>query len=576
MDSASGRFVALALAFLLALPALARAEVIRRFESEIRVEDPATLVITETIEMDFEQTPRRGIFRVIPYRYERYNNAWRIDIRIDSVTNERGQPRPYTVSRQGGDLSVRIGDPNRYVTGRHTYVIRYTARRALNFFSGEPEVYWNATGDEWPFPIEQATARLILPEGVSVDETRVRSFAGPPGSTAAGQVSLQGGEVIYGAQMLRPGSGLTIVARLPEGSVARASFADDARWWLRDWWPAVVLPPLSLAGMFALWRWRGRDIGGGQAIAVEWDPPEGLSPAEVGTLVDEVCHSQDIIATIIDLAARGHLKIERLEGEGFLAFSKGDWRFRRLSKPADWPKLLPHERDMMEAIFESEDSPKLSELRGKFHTHFARIRGDIYKSLARRGFFTGDPQRVRAAYFGAGVMIAVGGVALAVVFGKIGVLAWGVGAIVASLPVLGFAFFMPARTLKGSTALRECRGFRRFLVMVERERLAEAYRQDPTVFGRLLPYAMVLGVEDRWATQFEGLLDRPPEWFDSGSQTSFVPTLFLADLGRSVSSMSTNLSAQPASSGAGGGSSGFSAGGGFSGGGFGGGGGGSW
>ena len=129
----------LVLAAMLSLPVRAGAEVIRSFTTEIRIEDPATLRITETIVMDFEQTPRRGIFRVIPVRYDRYRNVYTIDVRIESVQDETGSSRPYKASRQGDSLSIRIGDPEVWVTGQHTYVISYTARRAMNFFSGEPE-----------------------------------------------------------------------------------------------------------------------------------------------------------------------------------------------------------------------------------------------------------------------------------------------------------------------------------------------------------------------------------------------------------------------------------------------------
>ncbi len=561
---------------LFALASDLRAEVIRSFDSEIRIADYGTLEITERIVMDFEATPRRGIFRIIPYRYERYNNPYRASINILEVTDENGNDRPYKVDRTGGTVSVRIGDPDVYVTGRHTYVIRYTARRAMNFFSGEPEVYWNATGDEWPFAIEQATARLILPEGVDAGAIPADAFSGPPGSTQQAETNVDGNALVYSASRLMPGSGLTILARLPAGSVERPTFLTRLGWWLRDWWPVLLLPLLSLGLMSGVWRARGRDEGGGQAIPVEWDPPEGLSPAEVGTLVDEVCHTHDVVATIVDLAARGHLRIRRLESDDYLGFTKADYQFIRTQPQKPGPKLLPHERDMLDALFKESDDPKLSDLRGKFHENITSITSDVYQSLTGRGFFKGNPASVRGGYIAIGVLLLIAGLVLTFFLGGFGFISLGIGLAIAAVPVLIFARFMPARTLKGSTALRECRGFRRFLVMVEKDRLAEAYRQDPAIFGRLLPYAMVLGVEDKWATQFEGLMDRPPDWYDDGHGGTFVPSFFISSLGDSVSSMGTNLSAVPASSGAGGGTSGFSSGGGFSGGGFGGGGGGSW
>lgn len=132
---------------------------------------------------------------------------------------------------------------------------------------------------------------------------------------------------------------------------------------------------------------------------------------------------------------------------------------------------------------------------------------------------------------------------------------------------------MPRKTRRGVAALRHILGFREFIERVERERVAKMAREDPTIFGRLLPFAMVLGVADEWAEAFEGLLAEPPQWYEGYDGRPFVMGTFIDDLGRTMHKISGTLRSSPGSS-AGGGGSGFS--GGFSGGGFGGGGGGSW
>ena len=116
--------------------------------------------------------------------------------------------------------------------------------------------------------------------------------------------------------------------------------------------------------------------------------------------------------------------------------------------------------------------------------------------------------------------------------------------------------------------------------MVEKERIARMAQEDPTIFGRLLPYAMVLGVADQWAHAFEGLMTQPPDWYTSSDGVNFSTIWFVHDLGSGMHSMGQTFVSRPESqssswsSGGGGGFSGFS--GGFSGGGFGGGGTGSW
>ena len=45
-----------------------------------------------------------------------------------------GAPATYSKTTQGRELSLRIGDADRTITGAHTYVFRYNVRRAVNFF----------------------------------------------------------------------------------------------------------------------------------------------------------------------------------------------------------------------------------------------------------------------------------------------------------------------------------------------------------------------------------------------------------------------------------------------------------
>ena len=58
-------------------------------------------------------------------------------------------------------------------TGPHEYVIRYRTTRQIGFFDDYDELYWNATGTGWTFPIDGAEARITLPERGAVQADRV-------------------------------------------------------------------------------------------------------------------------------------------------------------------------------------------------------------------------------------------------------------------------------------------------------------------------------------------------------------------------------------------------------------------
>lgn len=126
---------------------------------------------------------------------------------------------------------------------------------------------------------------------------------------------------------------------------------------------------------------------------------------------------------------------------------------------------------------------------------------------------------------------------------------------------------MPARTEKGARAREWALGFKEFLQQVEEDRFRRMIT-SPQVFERYLPYAMVFGVEERWARAFEGLCTEAPQWYRHGHQDPFRPTAFTHDLGRMVSSVATAMTSSksgegsPTGSGGGGSSGGGSGGGG--------------
>ena len=129
------------------------------------------------------------------------------------------------------------------------------------------------------------------------------------------------------------------------------------------------------------------------------------------------------------------------------------------------------------------------------------------------------------------------------------------------------------RTRRGRRAYEEILGFKEFVERVDADRLQRMGGRSVGQFEKVLPYAIVLGVADRWADAFADLYTEPPSWYRSSRyHDGFAPRLFVSDLGRSLQTMGQTMRSAPRSSGSG--SSGFS--GGFSGGGFGGGGGGSW
>jgi uncharacterized membrane protein YgcG len=558
----------------LGIPAAASGEMIRLFTTEIYLETEDAFTVVEKITYDFGEQQRHGIFREIPVRYGRGRGAdYRISLDVESVTDESGIDQPYQTSTSGRNLRIRIGDPNRKVTGTKGYVIRYRVERGILYFEDHDELYWNATGTDWPVAIDRAEAEVFLPEGAPLELLAFKCFTGPMGAVGSDCVERASNGIVSFAtdRPLRGREGLTVAVWLPKGVLIEPTALEKLLSRISDYLsPWTLLPLGTFLVLLYLWRSRGRDPRGRDAIPVVYQAPDGMTPAELGTVVDEKVDMEDITSSILDLAVRGYLEIEELDATKFLFFSDRDYAL--VKKRELDASLRPHERLLLSHLFGSGSRVTISALKEKFYEHLPEIRTSLYKQLSGpRGYFPVSPDRVRKGYAIAGAVLLGLGVLLFAFFSRTipGVALFASGAI-----TLLFSRVMPRRTRRGRKAYEKILGFKEFVERVDADRLERMGGGSVGQFEEVLPYAIVLGVADAWADAFAGIYTEPPSWYHSPRYThGFAPRLFVGDLGRSLGTMGQTMRSSPQSSGSG--SSGFS-GGGSSGGGFGGGGGGSW
>jgi uncharacterized membrane protein len=558
--------------FVLSFPVYA--EEIKSFYSEIFISKDGSVSVQEDIEYDFEGELRHGIFREIPYKYQIGVKNDNLRMNVAKVTDFNDAPYKYKVSHENGRVEVRIGDPDKEITGVHGYRIQYIVDGAITFFKDHDELYWNVTGNEWKIPIEKASAKVYFDGGTpqGVRATCYTGVYGYKGSDCAFNITPNAVEFnVFGAEDspkdLRPGEGLTIVVGLPKGIIKEPSFLKKASWFISDNW-CFALPFLTLFAISYIWYTRGRDPEDRGVIAVRYEPPKDLTPGEAGTLIDEKADIVDITSTLIDLAVRGHLKIQEVDSKKLIFFSDRDYKLIKLKEPVGG-EFKDHERKVFSGVFGGGRTDiMISELRNKFYSCLPGIKDALYGELVSGGYFSTNPEDTRKIFKWIGIGIMVGAFFLIPHWGmKLSVIASG-------LFILIFSRFMPRKTKKGSLAHEEVLGFREFINRAERDRIERLAKDDATLFDRVLPFALVFGLGDRWAEAFHDMYKNPPSWYDSPRYGNvFSSQVFVMDLGRSLHVMNNTFVSTPSRSGGYSGGSGF---GGGSGGGFGGGGGGSW
>ncbi|HUF35693.1 MAG TPA: DUF2207 domain-containing protein [Gemmatimonadales bacterium] len=555
---------------LAARPAAAqRSLAIERFSADIAVGRDGTVDVSETITARFSGS-WNGIYRTVPVEYRTPQGFnWTLDLELVGATDGGGRALEVERERVRHFVKYKIWVPGARDTTR-TVVLRYRARNGLRFFEDHDELYWNVTGDEWDVPIGAASARIALPAGAT--GVRATSFNGVYGATAQdAEVVVEGTAVritLLGPLGFR--EGLTAVVGWDKGVVAQPTAADRARRFLSSNWPLAIPIPVLLV-MFLLWRRVGRDPRR-LPVAVRYEPPDALTPAEAGTLMDYSADMRDITATLVDLAVRGHLRIEEREERVLLGLiTKREYVFHRLAPPAGAAELGPHESRVLGGIFQDGTGEvKLSDLDNEFYRHLPRIRDAIFERLVERGLYRSRPDRVRRRWtvgaFVLGGVILWFGITLAARL-DLGPLPFVIAAFLSGLIVAGFARIMPARTVQGTRALERVLGFEEFLRRVDGERL-ERVVKTPEMFERFLPFAMAFGVERKWARAFRDIYREPPGWYVGSDTGPFDLGGFSSRLGDLSSRAESAMTSSPRSSGG----SGFS--GGSSGGGSGGGGGG--
>lgn len=563
---------------------------IKSFDTEIFLYVDGSYDVTENILVEFGNEQRHGIYRNIPFKYQKGLKKHKVLLSDFIVTDEDGDPRELKKSREGNYVKLRIGSPDYTVTGTQVYMIKYHVERGMLYFEDYDELYWNVTGTEWNCPIEYASALVHFPPGMDgSDIKQAHCFSGPYGGEESYCDYKVNNSAIrfFTTRSLNAFEGLTIGIAMPKGYIQGPSLAKKIWWVLQVIWP-LLLFPLGLIWIGYLYFSKGRDPVN-LSIAPRYEPPDGFTPAEAGTLIDERVDMRDMTSTIVDLAVRGYLKIVEIEKKKLVFLSTKDYALVKLREADD--NMKKHEKLMFKGLFdrgsiEPEDLAKVigkchecsgkemittSSLKEKFYVELPAIKQSIYVSLVDKKMFPSSPERIRGKYVGWGIFLII----LSFVLGFI--VNWLLIPVLLILGVITLvvAQFMPRKTRDGVTKAVHIAGFEEFVRRVEKDRIERMVEEDPTIFERLLPFAMALGCADQWASKFEGIFREAPNWYVGEPGAAYVPYAFVHNLGNAVNTVGTAMSSRPRSSGAGGGSSSFG-GGGFSGGGFGGGGGGAW
>jgi len=621
------------LAVLFYAPQVAAQERILNFVSHVRVQPDASLIVTETIEVQAEGGQiKRGIVREFPTVYtSRSGSRVRVGFKLRNIKKD-GKQEPYHTESASNGIKIYIGSKNVFLKpGVYTYQITYWTNRQLGFFSDYDELYWNVTGNDWRLTIDRAQAVVALPPGGKV--LQQAAYTGPSGAKGKNYtyaLDAKGRPTWTTTAPLTPGHGFTIAVAWPKGLVTRPSQAEETTLWLKDNGQMVAgLVGLLLLLAYYFWAWLkvGKDPRRGTIVPL-FTPPQGLSPASSRFIMQMGFDNKAFAAAVVDMAVKGYLAIKedkdkeftllRQSGPAPRALSKGEGRMgaELFQSSTSLPLKNKNHRRVSGALNALKETLQEEYEKANFNTNgLYLLPGIVLSLLTLVGMVLLAPNPGGAAGISLWLTIwSLGCYFLAIMVGK----AWrasrgtisGMGALgitLFALPfflgeILGlymlsefvtfwagimiliivllmplFAFLLKAPTQGGRRLMDKIEGFKQYLSVAEQERLDMLHppEKTPELFERYLPYALALDVEQEWSEQFSEVLNQAgakpyePSWYSGSSWNR-------SGFGSLASSLSGALTGAISSSSSAPGSSSGSGGGGSSGGGGGGGGGGGW
>ncbi|MGG5211052.1 DUF2207 domain-containing protein [Chryseobacterium sp. MIQD13] len=606
-------------------------EKIISFHSDIDVDKNSGITVTENIKVySLGNNIKRGIFRALPLSRNLNNKSQKVRYDIISV-KKNGEDEDYHEENDDGYLKIYAGNKDVILDpGTYEYEIKYKTENQIGFFNKYDEFYWNVNGTYWDFDVDTISAKVNLPEGAGIIQNSC--YTGAYGSNSQNCTSkvLSDNSIEWGASGLHANEGLTIAVGFKKGIMVPPpppTFLETYGILIAG---CIIFLGLLLY-LYSTWMKYGIDAEA-PTVYPQFNVPENLSPASLGYINSGSFKNKYLTAAIVNLAVKGYIKIIEGEDSGLLGFfSTKIFTLKKLNEADE--SLSKEEINLMNSLFSGfEDSLKFDgKYNSKIETAVRNFKGTLgfqHDDLLNEGNNTKKlvlPWLVISIVYGLGLFVSYtilpefervfAGIALYIILFIVLILitfllkntSWkfliplpiaiilGVGGIISAggggvenmnfnacyiFYVLAFSVMVAYQYLIRQPSKEKLRkkslidGFKMYMGAAENEQLKfhNPPQMTPQVFETLLPFAMVMGVDQIWGQKFDEMLKRTAaeyqnNWYYGGvmNQHAFANTLN-SSLTQSIQSAST----QPSSSGSG------SGGGGFSGGGGGGGGGGGW
>ena len=469
----------------------------------------------------------------------------------------------------------------------------------------ENQIIVDLIGTGWRVPIRNIIEKVHLPSKIA-NSANIKVYRGKFGSKDELKFTKQGRVVTIKASKLAPHEGITIALSFDKSLIKADKEPNDK--YYED--PIYYLFLAPILGLFYYFFRKFNILGDGASISVKYRAPKDLTVLEAGLLKDNFVDFKELKPAILELANLGFIKMKEIDGELYL---------EKTSKSTN--SLKKDQKLLLNEIFRSSSkvNTKYIEIKDDF---LESVKNVLHKSLINGGFFNSSVRKARESFMFIGILVAIlsigaflfyifkesGGLEFIFPFlfmsvfvavgiyifitnirsrefmGTIFSIVWIISsvmfmyniiyskgilisvALMVLIAVIGIYFvYKNINTLsfKGAVTKRNLLGLKEFIAKAEKDKIDYFLKEDKEYLNKLLPYAMLFGLNKHWLKLYKELNTPLPEWYEGDINTFDAIDFDVNHYEAPASSSSID-------------SSDFGSFGGFSGGGVGGGGGGSW
>ena len=298
-------------------------EKIRNYEVTVQINKNGTLTVNEVIDYQFGEEFKHGIYRDIPLRSKRFGfDVHKSFIKMNWIKRD-GEDEEYTKNHFYEGIRYRIGSETELVNLYKTesiYELNYDIYNAVFEKDGIYQVYYNAIGQFWNVPIEQASVIIRFPDGQKIKKNEIEKlevYTGSYGEKGENYDILENDEEIHiSTKELEAKNGLTFMLNLKTDKISPTLVDKLKIVYLSN--PAIIILPFLLLFLtiysIVTWKFFGKDPQG-KSVIPEFNLPKDISPMFAAYINGERDTVEILNAGIFTLLTKGFIVANRVNGE---------------------------------------------------------------------------------------------------------------------------------------------------------------------------------------------------------------------------------------------------------------------